>query len=91
MLVFSAHSTGVSVITRASHDVTSIKDEPCNAPVTTFVSDTITKTNSKVQTPQFYSTVVYSAVTMGLHLLMCLARGNLMLEVSSQTVGCVSL
>ncbi|XP_044035687.1 serine/threonine-protein kinase Nek4 isoform X2 [Siniperca chuatsi] len=43
---------GVSVVRRGSYDVTSIKDEHYNAPVTRSVSDTITETNSKDKLPE---------------------------------------
>ncbi|XP_028432344.1 serine/threonine-protein kinase Nek4 [Perca flavescens] len=43
----SASKPGVSVARRASYDVSSTKDEHCNAPYTRSVSDSITETDCK--------------------------------------------
>ncbi|XP_073325294.1 serine/threonine-protein kinase Nek4 isoform X2 [Pagrus major] len=48
----SASQPGVSVVRRASYDVTSTTDEHYNVPVTRSVSDIITETNSKDKLPE---------------------------------------
>lgn len=53
-ICYDAPFTGVSVVRRASYDVTSTTDEHYNVPVTRSVSDNIIETNSKVLTPCFY-------------------------------------